>query len=84
MLGNESTGEGGRWVRGVRVPVSGGLLMMIQSHQLNSLLKQGISECLQAASSSSCHHQNKSQLVFIKHSHANVSPFINPVRESLV
>lgn len=33
------------------VPVSVGLLMMIQSHQLNSLLYQGICECLQTASS---------------------------------
>ena len=42
MLGNETRGGG----RGV--PVSVGLLMMIQSHQLNSLLYQGISECLPA------------------------------------
>lgn len=39
MLGNETRGGG--------VPVSVGLLMMIQSHQLNSLPYQGISECLQ-------------------------------------
>lgn len=48
MLGNET--RGGRVVV-VGVPVSVGLLMMIQSHQLNSLLYQRVSECLQTTSS---------------------------------
>lgn len=49
MLGNET--RGGRVVVGGGVPVSVGLLMMIQSHQLNSLLYQRVSECLQTTSS---------------------------------